>query len=78
MKLVSLLIITSYLDPFFKKKNIFLSLFIWERESRGGAERDKERENPKQAPHCQRRDPWGVQTHKLWDHDLSQKQELDT
>ena len=25
-----------------------------ERESRGGAEREGERESPKQAPHCQR------------------------
>ena len=45
--------------------SIFSSLFIYferdrERESRGGAEREVERENPKQAPHC----PLKAQTHK--------------
>ena len=39
--------------------------------SRGGAEREREGENPKQAPSCQRR------THKPRNHDLSRNQELD-
>ena len=33
---------------FFKKINVYL--FIFERESKGGAERERERENPKEAP----------------------------
>ena len=48
-------------------------------EHGGGAEREGERENPKQvhlgtyyALHCQRRAGCGAQTHELRDHDLSQ------
>ena len=46
----------------------------------GGAEgeRERERENPKQAPHCQSRALCGAQTHKPQDHDLSRNQESDT
>ena len=40
---------------------------------RGGAER----ENPKQAPHCECRVRHGAWTHKLWDHDLSKNQESE-
>ena len=45
---------------------IFLSLFLLilkERENVGGAER--ERENPKPAPRCQRRAQRGARTHDL-------------
>ena len=55
----------------------FIYLF-WERVcvSRGGAERERERiENPTQALHCQWRAPNEVQSHKLWDYDLSLNQE---
>ena len=45
--------------------------------SEGGAERGRERENPKQALHCQHRARCRVQTHKLRDGDLSQNQESD-
>ena len=41
--------------------------------SRGGAEKE-EKENPKQAPHCQVE--CGAQTHELRDHDLSRSQTL--
>ena len=62
----------------------FVYLFIlrelgdrgWEWVCVGGTER--ERENPKQAPHCQRRAWCGAQTCELWDYDLSWDQELDT
>ena len=40
------------------------------------AGREGERENPKQAPSCQRRGPCGARTHEPRDHDLSQNQEL--
>ena len=46
-----------------------------ERESRGGAERDGERENPKQALHCQHRPRHRARTHEPFDHDLSRNQE---
>ena len=57
---------------------MFIYLF-WEKEreheyvSRGGAER----ENSKQAPHCQRRAQCGARSRELWDHDLSWNQESD-
>ena len=38
-------------------------------------ERDRERENGKQAPHCQRRTRSGAQTHEPRDHDLSRSLE---
>ena len=34
--------------------------------SGGGAERERERENPKQAPRCRRRAQRGVRTHKQY------------
>ena len=37
----------------------------------GGGQRERERENPKQAPHCQHRAWCGTRSHKLWDYDLS-------
>ena len=71
-----------------RSQYIFLSLFIYferershagraEREGERERERERERENPKQAPQCQHRAWHGAQTHKWWDHDLSQNQELD-
>ena len=59
---------------------MFIYLF-WEREresEQGGAEREGERENPKQAPYCQHRAPHRAWTHKPWDHDLSPDQEFHT
>ena len=41
------------------------------RESRGGAEEEMERENPKQALHCQCGASCGARTHELWDQELS-------
>ena len=38
-------------------------------------QRERERENPKQGPSCQRRAQCGAQTHELLDHDLSPNQE---
>ena len=58
--------------------DFFLSLFIsFEREStnKGGAEREKETANPKQAPCCRCRAQPGARTHQPGDHDLSQNQE---
>ena len=40
-------------------------------------ERERERENPKQAPYFQQRAGRGAQTHEPQDHKLSQNQELD-
>ena len=37
----------------------------------GEGQRETERENPKQAPHCQHRAWHEAQSHELWDHDLS-------
>ena len=58
---------------------LYVYLFIFERqsESREGAERARERENPKQAVCWQDRAHCGAQSHKPWDHDLSQNQEWD-
>ena len=44
----------------------------------GEGQRERERENPKQAPCCQPRARHGAQSHEPGDHDLSQNQELDT
>ena len=41
----------------------FFFVYLWERE--------KEKENPRQALHCQPRAWCGAQTHEPWDHDLS-------
>ena len=45
--------------------------------SEGGAERDGERENPKQALSCQCRAQGRAQSHELRDRGLSQNQESD-
>ena len=45
--------------------------------SRRGAEREGERENPKQTLHFQHRAWCGSQAHESWDHDPSQNQELE-
>ena len=42
----------------------------------GGAERERETENPKQSLCCEHSAQLGARTHKLSDHDLSQNQEL--
>ena len=47
------------------------------RASRAGAERGRERENPKQARHCQCRAQHGAQPQEPRDHDLSRDQEWD-
>ena len=61
---------------------IFLSLFLLKerekaQEHMGGAGREGERENPKQAPHSVCGSQCGALTHKLQDHDLSQNQDSD-
>ena len=54
------------------KWNFFLK-FINLRNSANGwrAEREREREDPKQAPHCQCKARCWAWTHKLWNHDLN-------
>ena len=47
----------------------------WERIRERG--REREGENPKQDPPYQCKARCGARTHKLWNHDLSQNQELD-
>ena len=60
----------------------FTFIYFWETERQstigGGAEREKETQNPKQAPGsgCQRRARHGARTHKPWYHDLSQSRML--
>ena len=57
------------------KRNFFQSLFIL---VEGGAERERERENPRQAPHCQCEPDMGLElTNHERDHDLSRNQESD-
>ena len=59
---------------------MFIYLFWRDRDSisGGGAERQRETQNPKQAPDSelsrQHRPQRGAQTHEPWDHDLSQSQ----
>ena len=61
--------------------HLFFSwLFIYFERERGKAQAEegqtvRERENPKQAPHCQHRARHGTWTHQPWDHDLSGNQE---
>ena len=59
--------------------NFLTFIYFWEREREREQGRGRERkgENPKQAPNCQHRSPCGAQTHKPWDHDLSQSQILN-
>lgn len=52
-------------------------LFLRENMSGGGLDRDKERENPKQASHCQHAAWHWAQSHGSWDHNLSWSQESD-
>ena len=44
---------------------------------RGEGQRERERENPKQALPCQCGAQCGAQNHKPWDHDLSLNQESE-
>ena len=44
---------------------------------RGGAEREKERENPKQAPQCQGRTGHGAGSHQPFTHALGKNQDSD-
>ena len=74
--------IVAMLDlPIFQEKPprrflLFFVFYLREREWAGrGWQRGRER--IKQAPRCQHRAQCGTQTHKPWDHDLSQNQELD-
>ena len=63
-----------------KKKLMFIYFWETERQSRGGAERERETQNPKQAPGSElsaQSACHGAQTHKPWDHDLSQSQTLN-
>ena len=60
----------------------FLSLLILREREREGAhtcvrEGQRERENPKQALHSRHKCQCMAWTQELWDHDLSQNQELD-
>ena len=48
-----------------------------EKARMGDGQKERERENPKQAPHCQCRARQGAQTHELWDHDLRQSWTLN-
>ena len=48
---------------------------LLEREQAGEGQRESDRENPKQALHCQHRVQRGAQTHEPWDHDMSQNQQ---
>ena len=62
---------------------IFISLLIYFESERvqeyeQGRGRVRGRENPKQAPWCQRRARCRAWSHELWDHDLSWDQELAT
>ena len=59
-----------------KVPTLFFLMFIylfWETEQ-GRAERE-ERENFRQALHCQHRSLYRAQNHEPWNHDLSQNQE---
>ena len=49
----------------------------WRGGGSGEGKRERKRENPKQVPQCQHGVRCRSQTNKLWDHDLSQNQELD-
>ena len=55
----------------------FFSMFIYLQRTRGGAEREGERES-KQALCCQHRSQLRVRSYEPRDHDLSRNQELDT
>ena len=57
------------------KKNVYL--FILRERKQHTHAGEEERENPKQAPSCQRRAQQGAQTHEPGDHELSQIQESD-
>ena len=61
---------------------VFFFFFVFLRESRSatgeGRERGRHRMQSRfQAPSCQHRAWHGAQTHKPWDHDLSQSQTLN-
>ena len=63
-------------------KNIFVIfkiLFLFERETArtGEGQRERETEDPKQAPRRQHRAPRGVQTHEPRDHDLNRSLRLN-
>ena len=70
----SLTSVTKFLFKFFKK--VYLFERERERASTGARERwggsERERQNPKQGPHCQYRVQCGAWSHKPWDHDLGQ------
>ena len=57
-----------------KSCGCFHSFIYFERGKEQG--RGRERKNPKQVLQFQHRAWCGARTHKLWDHDLSQNQEL--
>ena len=61
-------------NQFFKVLFIYFTR-VWAGE--GQRKREAEIENSKQTPHCQHRARCTAWTHKLWDHDLGQNQELD-
>ena len=57
---------------------IYFIFFFWrERDTQHVSREGAERENPKQALHCQLRAWCRAQTHELWDHDLSLNQGSD-
>ena len=56
-----------------KKENFFKVYLLRESASGEGAEREKERETPKEAPHHQRRTGRGARTHEPQDRDLSRR-----
>ena len=58
-------------------KNFYL-FFSWERAQVGEGQREKGKENLKQALHCQHRAHCGAQTQEPWDDELNWNQEADT
>ena len=51
--------------------------FLRDRAWGGEGQREREAQNPKQAPSCQHRAWCGTWTHELWDHDLRWSQSLN-
>ena len=64
-------------SPTFLSEQFYLVTYR-AREWVGQRRRERKSENSKQTPHCQHRAPWGAQTHKPRDRDLSRDQESHT
>ena len=60
------------------KTSFFNVYLFWEREGGlGKRQREREKENPKQALHCQHGAQCQAQTDQAWDHELSRNQQSD-